>query len=222
MYLPIRTNTFEKYGLIDMDYAKFEENEIIRMANNGDDRAMEFIMHRYGNLAKAKARAYFLIGADNEDIIQEGMIGLYKAVRDFNPERTPMFFPFAELCITRQIITAIKTATRKKHTPLNTYVSLSKPVGTEGDADRTLADTLFQYGNRNPEELLISKENTKDIMAEIKNSLSKLENRVLDLYLKGEDYREISKKLGRTPKSMDNALQRIKKKISVIIEKYKV
>lgn len=205
-----------------MDYSSFDENDVIGMANAGDDRAMEFIMHRYGNLAKAKARAYFLIGADNEDIIQEGMIGLYKAIRDFNPEKTPSFFPFAELCITRQIITAIKAATRKKHTPLNTYVSLSKPVGAEGDADRTLADTLFQFGNLNPEELLISKENTKNIMSDIKESLSRLENKVLDLYLKGEDYREISQRLGKSPKSMDNALQRIKKKIALIIEKYNV
>jgi len=192
------------------------------MARNGNGDAMDHILHRYGNLAKAKSRAYFLVGADNEDIIQEGMIGLYKAIRDFNPEKTPSFFPFAELCITRQIITAIKTATRKKHTPLNTYVSLSKPVGSEGDTDRTLADTLIEYSNRNPEELLISKENTRDILNEIKESLSKLENKVLDLYLKGEDYREISAKLGKSPKSMDNALQRIKRKITQIIGKYRV
>jgi len=205
-----------------MDFSKYSENQIIEMARNGNGDAMDHILHRYGNLAKAKSRAYFLVGADNEDIIQEGMIGLYKAIRDFNPEKTPSFFPFAELCITRQIITAIKTATRKKHTPLNTYVSLSKPVGSEGDTDRTLADTLIEYSNRNPEELLISKENTRDILNEIKESLSKLENKVLDLYLKGEDYREISAKLGKSPKSMDNALQRIKRKITQIIGKYRV
>lgn len=205
-----------------MSWSEYDENEIIKLAREGNDEAMEYILHRFSNLAKAKARAYFLIGADNEDIIQEGMIGLYKAVKDYNPEKTPAFFPFAELCITRQIITAIKTATRKKHTPLNTYVSFNKPVGNEGGYDRTLADTLYNYGNRNPEELLISKENTNDIMAEIKESLSKLENKVLHLYLKGEDYKEISKKLGKSAKSMDNALQRIKRKFAVIIEKYKV
>ncbi|MDX1358363.1 MAG: RNA polymerase sporulation sigma factor SigH, partial [Clostridia bacterium] len=175
-----------------------------------------FILHKYSYLAKAKSRAYFLVGAEHEDLIQEGMIGLYKAVKDYNPEKTPLFFSFAELCITRQILSAVKSATRQKHQPLNSYVSLNKPI--KGEEERTLADILYLYSNRNPEDLVISKETTVDLMGKIHSNLSKLENEVLTLYLKGEDYMHISKLLGKTPKSIDNALQRIKKKISIIAD----
>jgi len=187
---------------------------IISLARNGNDSAMDFILHKYSYLAKAKSRAYFLVGAEHEDLIQEGMIGLYKAVKDYDPTKTPLFFSFAELCITRQILTAVKTATRQKHHPLNSYISLNKPI--KGEEERTLADILYLYSNRNPEELVISKETTNDLMVQIHENLSKMENQVLTLYLKGEDYLHISGILAKSPKSIDNALQRIKKKISII------
>jgi len=196
------------------DFNNMDDTKIIALANGGDDLAMDFILHKYSYLAKAKTRAYFLIGAEHEDLIQEGMIGLYKAIKDYDPDKTPLFFSFAELCITRQILTAVKSATRQKHRPLNSYVSLNKPV--RGEEERTLADILYLYSNRNPEELVISKETTNDLMRQIHENLSKMENEVLTLYLKGEDYMHISEILAKSPKSIDNALQRIKKKISNI------
>ena len=198
----------------DFDFKNMADADIINLARSGNDGAMDFILHKYSYLAKAKSRAYFLVGAEHEDLIQEGMIGLYKAVKDYDYLKTPLFFSFAELCITRQILTAVKTATRQKHQPLNSYVSLNKPV--KGEEERTLADILYLYSNRNPEELVISKENTVDLMSKINEILSKMENQVLTLYLRGEDYMHISKILDKSPKSIDNALQRIKKKISVI------
>ncbi|MBN2557181.1 MAG: RNA polymerase sporulation sigma factor SigH [Clostridia bacterium] len=196
------------------DYDSMKENDVIALAKNNDERAMEYVMYKYLSLARAKSRSYFLIGADSEDIMQEGMIGLYKAIMDFDSTITPCFPAFAELCITRQILTAVKAATRQKHQPLNSYVSLSKPVD-EGD-DRTLADILYQYGNSSPEDFIISKETTGLLMNKIKESLSKLENQVLLMYLKGEDYRRISLLMDKPAKSIDNALQRIRRKISGI------
>lgn len=198
------------------DITAMEDNDIILLAQKQNDTAMDYILHKYRYLAKAKSRSYFLVGAGNEDIIQEGMIGLYKAVLNFDSSKTPFFFAFAELCITRQILTAIKSATRQKHQPLNSYVSLNKPIHM--DDDRTLADVLYLYSNRNPEELMISRETTGSLMKAIKEKLSKMENTVLTLYLKGEDYHHISILLNKSPKSIDNALQRIKKKISQIAE----
>ncbi len=201
-------------AISDKNFNKMTDIEVITMARQGNDEAMDFILHKYRYLAKAKSRAYFLVGAEHEDLIQEGMIGLYKAVKDYNPSKTPLFFAFAELCITRQILTAVKTATRQKHQPLNSYISLNKPI--KGEEERTLADILYLYSNRNPEELVISKENTINLMQLISDNLSKMENEVLTLYLKGEDYMQISKLLDKPPKSIDNALQRIKRKISNI------
>lgn len=201
----------------EYDFDNMTDAKIIDLARNGNDGAMDFILHKYRYLAKAKSRAYFLVGAEHEDLIQEGMIGLYKAVKDYNYAKTPLFFSFAELCITRQILTAVKTATRQKHQPLNSYISLNKPV--KGEEERTLADILYLYSNRNPEELIISKETTIDLMAHIKDNLSKMENEVLTLYLQGEDYVHISEMLNKLPKSIDNALQRIRKKISIIAGK---
>lgn len=200
-----------------LQFNKLEENAIITLAQKGNDEAMEHILSEYRWLAKAKSRSYFLMGGEKEDIIQEGMIGLYKAVNDFDPTMDTRFQTFAELCITRQILTAIKTATRLKHQPLNSYVSFNKPIGPE-EGQRTLSDILYLYSNRTPEELLISKETTRLLMAKIKDSLSNLENRVLDLYLKGEDYHKISGTLDKPLKSIDNALQRIRRKISVIVQ----
>lgn len=197
-------------------FKNMDDSKIIALAKGGDDDAMDFILHKYSYLTKAKSRAYFLVGAEHEDLIQEGMIGLYKAIKDYNPDKTPLFFSFAELCITRQILSAVKSATRQKHQPLNSYVSLNKPIN--GEEERTLADILYLYSNRNPEDLLISKETAADLIDKIHKNLSKMENEVLKLYLKGEDYLHISEHLDKTPKSIDNALQRIKKKISIIAD----
>jgi RNA polymerase sporulation-specific sigma factor len=158
-----------------------------------------------------------LIGADREDIIQEGMIGLYKAIRDFNPEKLSSFRAFAELCITRQIITAIKTATRQKHIPLNSYVSLNKPIYDE-DSDRTLLDILSGVKISDPEELIISREEFEDIEGKMGQILSKLEWQVLMSYLGGKSYQEIAKDLKRHVKSIDNALQRVKRKLEKYLE----
>lgn len=159
-----------------------------------------------------KARSYFMMGGDKEDIIQEGMIGLYKAIRDFREDRLSSFKGFAELCIKRQIITAIKTATRQKHIPLNSSVSLDKPVYDE-ESDRTLLDVLSGAGNDDPQDLMIYKENFVQMEVEMNKVLSSLEKEVLGLYLDGQSYQEISEELNRQVKSVDNALQRIKRKL---------
>jgi RNA polymerase sporulation-specific sigma factor len=158
-----------------------------------------------------------LIGADREDIIQEGMIGLYKAIRDFNPNKLSSFRAFAELCVTRQIITAIKTATRQKHIPLNSYVSLNKPLYDE-DSERTLLDILSGVKISDPEELIISQEEFEDIEDKMGEILSKLEWQVLMAYLGGKSYQEIAKELKRHVKSIDNALQRVKRKLEKYLE----
>ncbi|EPY2279034.1 RNA polymerase sporulation sigma factor SigH [Clostridium sporogenes] len=197
-----KTSSFE--GCVD--------EEIVMEAKTGNSRAQEYIIGKYENFVKAKAKSYFLIGADKEDIYQEGMIGLYKAIRDFKPDKLSSFKAFAELCVTRQIITAIKTATRQKHIPLNTYVSLNKPIYDE-ESDRTLLDILSEAKVANPEELIISREELKHIQNEIGQVLSDLEMEVLMSYLDGKSYQEIACDLDRHAKSIDNALQRVKRKL---------
>jgi len=197
-----KTSSFE--GCVD--------EEIVMEAKAGNSRAQEYIIGKYENFVKAKAKSYFLIGADKEDIYQEGMIGLYKAIRDFKPDKLSSFKAFAELCVTRQIITAIKTATRQKHIPLNTYVSLNKPIYDE-ESDRTLLDILSEAKVANPEELIISREELKHIQNEIGEVLSDLEMEVLMSYLDGKSYQEIACDLDRHAKSIDNALQRVKRKL---------
>ena len=160
-----------------------------------------------------KARSYFLVGADREDIVQEGMIGLYKAVRDFDPAHETSFRGFAELCVTRQIITAIKTATRQKHGPLNNYVSFSRPVTGEDDGERVLADVLPTRAVSDPADLVISAERIRALQSHVDEVLSDLETEVLRLYVEGKSYQEIAERLQRHVKSIDNALQRIKKKL---------
>ena len=194
-----------------------EDEEIVCEAITGDYEALEYLINKYKNFVKSKARSYFLIGADREDIIQEGMIGLYKAIRDFNPNKLSSFRAFAELCITRQIITAIKTATRQKHIPLNSYVSLNKPLYDE-DSDRTLLDILSGVKISDPEELIISQEEFEDIEGKMGEILSKLEWQVLMAYLGGKSYQEIAKELKRHVKSIDNALQRVKRKLEKYLE----
>ncbi len=166
---------------------------------------------------RAKARTYFLIGADREDIIQEGMIGLYKAIRDFREDKLSSFKAFAELCITRQIITAIKTATRQKHIPLNSYISLNKPVFDE-ESDRTLFDVISETSVADPEEMVINREEFSGMECKMGEILSSLEWKVLSMFLQGKTYQEISAKLKRHVKSIDNALQRVKRKVEKYLE----
>jgi len=201
----------KKLGLFS-EFENKTDEEIVIEAKAGNTRAQEFLISKYENFVKAKSKSYFLIGADKEDIYQEGMIGLYKAIRDFNPEKLTSFKAFAELCITRQIITAIKTATRQKHIPLNTYVSLNKPIYEE-ESDRTLIDVLSELKITDPEELIIGKEQIKYIENEMSKVLSDLEMEVLQSYLDGKSYQEIASDLDRQAKSIDNALQRVKRKL---------
>lgn len=199
-------------------YDEMLDETIVEAAREGDDSAQEYLINKYKNFVRAKARSYFLIGADREDIIQEGMIGLYKAIRDFRNDKLASFRAFAELCITRQIITAIKTATRQKHIPLNSYVSLNKPIYDE-ESDRTLLDVLSGNKVTDPEELVISREEFVDIEHKMGEFLSDLEWKVLMSYLDGRSYQEIAKDLRRHVKSIDNALQRVKRKLERYLEK---
>lgn len=196
-------------------YVEFQnklDEEVVDEAKRGNIRAQEYLISKYENFVKAKSKSYFLIGADKEDIYQEGMIGLYKAIRDFKADKLTSFKAFAELCITRQIITAIKTATRQKHIPLNTYISLNKPIYEE-ESDRTLIDVLSELKITDPEELIIGKEQIKHIEGEMAKVLSDLEMEVLQSYLDGKSYQEIACDLDRQAKSIDNALQRVKRKL---------
>jgi len=192
------------------------DEEVIILAKLGDINAQEYLISKYENFVKAKAKSYFLIGADKEDIYQEGMIGLFKAIRDFKSDKLSSFKAFAELCVTRQIITAIKTATRQKHIPLNTYVSLNKPIYDE-ESDRTLLDVLSEAKVSDPEELIINREELKHMYSEIGDVLSNLEMEVLMSYLDGKSYQEIASELDRHAKSIDNALQRVKRKLEKCI-----
>ncbi len=200
-------------------YTNFEDipdEQIADLARENDAYAQEYLLNKYKNFVRAKARSYFLIGADREDIVQEGMIGLYKSIRDFKSSKLTSFRAFAELCITRQIITAIKTATRQKHRPLNSYVSLNKPVYDE-ESDRTLIDVLSSGKVSNPEDIFIGKEDFSTIETKMTKMLSPLEMKVLQKYIEGKSYQEISAELGRSVKSVDNALQRVKNKIEKLI-----
>lgn len=193
------------------------DEQIVKLAQDADGTALEYLLNKYKNFVRSKARSYFLIGADHEDIVQEGMIGLYKAIRDFKEEKLSSFRAFAELCITRQIITAIKTATRQKHIPLNSYVSLNKPIYDE-ESDRTLLDVITEGWAANPEDMLINREDIGAIEGRIGEMLSGLEKQVLLEYLEGKSYQEISQEMGRHVKSIDNALQRVKRKLQKYLE----
>ena len=204
-------------GFLSARYQQMNDEQVVEMCHQGDSEAEEYLLNKYKNFVRAKARSYFLIGADHEDIVQEGMIGLYKAIRDFKPEKLSSFRAFAELCITRQIITAIKTATRQKHIPLNSYVSLNKPLYDE-ESDRTLLDVIMEGRIADPEELIINRENLGNIHNKISEVLSGLEQEVLQAYLDGKSYQEIADALGRHVKSIDNALQRVKRKLEKYLE----
>lgn len=193
---------------VTQDFERFNDEELIEMVHQGNTDALDYLITKYRLLVRAKARSYFLIGTDKEDIVQEGMIGLYKAIRDFKGDKLASFRAFAELCITRQIITAIKTATRQKHIPLNSYISLDKPIFDE-ESDRTLMDVLTGAIMDDPEELMIHREEFGYLEEKMSEILSELELQVLALYLDGQSYHEISAKLNRHVKSIDNALQRV-------------
>ena len=198
--------------LVDLDTATDEELvEVVR--RDGNDRAIEMLLNRYRHYARAKARSYFLSGADKDDIVQEGMIGLYKAIRDYRHEKNIAFQAFAELCITRQIITAIKTATRQKHQPLNTYVSLSGGASSNDD-ERSLADVLVSDHSPDPADVVIDSEEMSVIRSSMGRVLSKFEIQVMQLYVEGKSYQQIAQALGKHAKSIDNALQRIKRKLA--------
>ena len=193
-----------------------DEEILLDIKEHNNKVALDYLINKYRNFVRAKARSYFLIGADREDIVQEGMIGFYKAIRDFRDDKLSSFRAFAELCVTRQIITAIKTATRQKHIPLNSYVSLNKPIYDE-DSDRTLLDIISGAKVSDPEELVISQEEFVDIEKKME-VLSDLEWKVLMSYLDGKSYQEIAEDLGRHVKSIDNALQRVKRKLEKYME----
>ena len=198
-----------------INYRNYDDEELIYLASQGDLLAEECLINKYKKLVKIKARSYFLIGADTEDIIQEGMIGLYKAVRNYQFKKLSSFKAFAELCITRQIITAIKSATRQKHIPLNSYISLNRPIYNE-DSDRTLLDIVDNISINDPQDLFLNGEKLNNLKVRIKKILSDLERDVLESYLDAKSYQEIAADLGRHVKSIDNALQRIKRKLELI------
>jgi RNA polymerase sporulation-specific sigma factor len=193
---------------------ELEDLQLVMKARNGDDSSMDVLMRRYHGFVRLKASSYFLAGGDGEDLIQEGLIGLYKAVRDFRPDKETSFRSFAELCVTRQIITAIKTATRFKHAPLNTYVSFSHtPAGQESEGECTLGDALPGSAVNEPSVCVISTEELQSLVFCLGSGLSPLEADALRLYLEGSSYEEMAERLECDTKTIDNALQRVKRKI---------
>lgn len=192
------------------EYQNLTDEQLIKRLRGGDKRIMDYILDKYKPLVLGKANAMFLIGGDTDDLIQEGMIGLFKAIRDYKPDKEASFFHFAELCITRQLYSAVEASNRKKHVPLNTYVSFYSKTGEEG---KSLAETLPTDVMDNPEQLIIAQENLALFWEDLKGRLSAMEREVLDEYLSGLNYRQIAEKLGKSPKAIDNALSRIKAKI---------
>lgn len=199
--------------------ARATELELVLAAREGDQRASSMLVRKYRSLVRCKARSYFLVGGDRDDVIQEGLIGLYKAIRDYDPARKSSFRSFAELCVTRQMITAIKTATRQKHTPLNGYVSLSRPATADEDGERLLEDILAAKEVCDPAEVVISAWEGEFIRRGFAESLSSFESSVLSMYVQGRSYQEIADELGRHTKSVDNALQRVKRKMESQIDR---
>ncbi|MEA2498795.1 MAG: polymerase sporulation-specific sigma factor [Actinomycetota bacterium] len=190
-----------------------EDHDLVGRVREGDDRALSTLLARYRNFARSKARSYFLAGSDKEDVVQEGMIGLFKAIRDFDLAQETPFRAFAELCISRQILTAIKTANRQKHQPLNSSVSLDAPAYRDGNSDQSVADNLKASHLSDPIELVISAEEVEALKESMRENLTDLEGDVLRLYMDGKSYEEIAVVLGNHVKSIDNALQRIKRKL---------
>ena len=198
------------------DYQHYSDEELMMQLRDGDDGIIDFIMNKYKNLVRSKAKSMYILGADGDDLIQEGMIGLFKAVRDFDSGRDASFFTFADLCISRQIYTAVQASRRQKHIPLNTYISLyatARENSGQNEEDTALVDILALGSGQSPEEMVIDKENVEQLERTIEKELSSFEKQVLDLYLTGMSYTQIAKVLGRDEKSTDNALQRIKTKL---------
>lgn len=192
------------------EYHNFTDEELIEKLRVGDERIMDYILDKYKPLVRKRANTMYLIGGDTDDLIQEGMIGLFKAIRDYEGEKESSFYHFAELCINRQIYTAVEASNRKKHAPLNSYVSLYSGTNEDGVV---LADSLMTSIMENPEQMMIEQENLTQFMEQLKQRLSKMERQVVDYYLAGLNYVQIAEQMGKTPKAIDNALQRIKAKI---------
>ncbi len=206
-----------------MSYNKYEgvdDKELILRYREGESDIIDYIMEKYKNIVRGKAKAMFILGADNDDLIQEGMIGLFKAIRDYDTGRDASFHTFAELCISRQIYTAVQASRRQKHIPLNNYISIYGQVGEGYDEeDKYLIEVLHSISEQSPEEMFIDMENINGLELEIEEILSPLEKQVLELHLTGMSYVEIAKVLGRDEKSTDNALQRVRGKIKKIVDK---
>lgn len=199
--------------LKENDYRNQTDEALIGELRGGREEITDYIMEKYKNLVRKRANAMFLIGGDTDDLIQEGMIGLFKAIRDFKADKDASFYHFADLCITRQIYHAVEASQRKKHLPLNSYVSLNAEMGQEGED--TFLDLLESFENANPEQLVIEREDSRAIKERLKNDLSRFERQVVQLYLQGLSYRQIAQQLGKEPKAIDNALQRIRGKIKM-------
>lgn len=199
------------------EYDVCSDETLVQLSQQGDNAALEYLLVKYRNFVRGRSRSYFIMGADQEDLVQEGMIGFFKAVRDYRHDHTASFRVFADLCITRQIITAIKSATRQKHMPLNSYVSLNRPLYEE-DSERTLMDVITEGEDSNPEEMFITQENQDYLETCMNEVLSELELEVLNSYLQDKSYQEIARELNRHVKSVDNALQRVKRKMEKVME----
>ncbi|MEZ3477248.1 MAG: RNA polymerase sporulation sigma factor SigH [Lachnospiraceae bacterium] len=201
-------------------YAAFTDEALIDRLRDGDAQITDYIMNKYKNLVRKKAKSMYILGADNDDLIQEGMIGLFKAVRDYDAGRDASFYTFADLCISRQMYNAVQASRREKHAPLNTYISLyADMTEAEGDGGMKLLNTIASAVETNPEQLMIDRENVADIEAMIEKELSSFEKQVLDLYLTGMSYSQIARVLSRDEKSTDNALQRLKSKLRKAVNK---
>lgn len=208
----------QKQSVNNLHSTALTDEELIQCYRTNNPEAIEELVQRYKGFVRHRIKANFFVGADKEDLIQEGMIGLFKAICDYHPGKDTTFKSFASICITRQISTAFKTATRQKHMPLNTSISLNLPVAGDEEDAITLMDTLRDSENQNPELMMIDKEDLERLKKHMKESLSELEWKVLALHTQGKNYHEIAKEMNKSPKSIDNALQRIKRKIS---ERYK-
>ncbi len=208
---------------MDKDYEKYSDEELIVRLRDGERAITDYIMDKYKNLVRSKAKSMYILGADREDLIQEGMIGLFKAVRDYDTGRDASFFTFADLCVSRQMYTAVQAAGRQKHAPLNTYISLYTSAFENDSVDQgetgELINSVISQSERSPEEVLIDKENVELLERAIEKELSSFEKQVLDLYLTGMKYSQIARVLGRDDKSTDNALQRIKSKLKKVVLK---
>lgn len=201
---------------MDRDYADLKDEKLVILAQDGDENAEEYLIRKYKDVVRSKAHLYFMVGADSEDIVQEGMIGIFKAIRSYNKTKQASFHTFAEICINRQIITAIKRATRLKHSPLNTSVSLSKPL-SDAEPETTLEETLSSDSNTDPEALFLLKEDMGYIEDNGADIFSDLELSVWNEYLKGKSYLQIAEIMGRSPKAIDNAIQRTKRKLELYL-----